>query len=244
MKALRREPGREARVWLGEGSWGWLRSVARVARGNIAFVLLITIGLLASLLSDVFLTPQNLVNILSASAVIGIIALGQTMLIIAGNFDMSVASVLGFAGIVAVATQRLGLLPSILLALLGGVIVGAVNGLIVTRAKANPFLVTLGTQSFVYAVALMATQSKTMYSEIPAFNILGQAASDAYPLPSSSFWCWPSCFRSCCVTRSTVATSLRSVRTKRRRAWRESPSTGSWSRHSFSAVCWPRWAGS
>ena len=182
MKAVRREPGREARVWLEEGSWGWLRGVARAARGNIAFILLIMIGLLASLLSDVFLTPQNLVNILSASAVIGIIALGQTMLIISGNFDMSVASVLGFAGIVAVATQRLGLLPSILLALFGGVIVGAVNGLIVTRARANPFLVTLGTQSFVYAIALMATQSKTLYSEIPAFNILGQGRIGRIPV--------------------------------------------------------------
>jgi ribose transport system permease protein len=182
MKAIRREPGREARVWLEEGSWGWLRAVARAARGNIAFILLITIGLLASLLSDVFLTPQNLVNILSAIAVIGIVALGQTMLIISGNFDMSVASVLGFAGIVAVATQRLGLLPSILLALLGGVIVGAVNGLIVTRARANPFLVTLGTQSFVYAIALMATQSKTLYSEIPAFNILGQGRIGRIPI--------------------------------------------------------------
>jgi ribose transport system permease protein len=182
MKAVRGERVREARAWLDEGSWGWLRGAARFARGNIAFLLLITIGLLASLLSDVFLTPQNLVNILSAIAVIGIVSLGQTMLIISGNFDMSVASVLGFAGIVAVATQRFGLLPSMLLALMGGVIVGAVNGLIVTRANANPFLVTLGTQSFVYAVALMTTQSRTLYSEIPAFNILGQGRIGRLPV--------------------------------------------------------------
>src|ERR687889_431798 len=94
MKAVQGERGREARAWL--------RGLARTARSNIAFILLITIGLLASLFSDVFLTPQNLINILSAIAVIGIISLGQTMLIISGNFDMSVASVLGFAGIVAV----------------------------------------------------------------------------------------------------------------------------------------------
>jgi ribose/xylose/arabinose/galactoside ABC-type transport system permease subunit len=130
----------------------------------------------------VFLTPQNLINILSAIAVIGIISLGQTMLIISGNFDMSVASVLGFAGIVAVATQRFGLLPSILLALLGGVVVGAVNGIIVTRAKANPFLVTLGMQSLVYAIALMVTQSRTLYSEIPAFNVLGQGRIGRIPV--------------------------------------------------------------
>jgi ribose transport system permease protein len=182
MKAVRREPGRDVRAWLDGESLSWLRGLARMARGNIAFVLLITIGLLASLLSDVFLTPQNLVNILSAIAVIGIISLGQTMLIIAGNFDMSVASVLGFAGIVAVATQRLGLLPSILLALIAGVIVGAVNGFVVTRARANPFLVTLGTQSFVYAIALMATQSKTLYSEIPEFNLLGQGRIGSIPV--------------------------------------------------------------
>jgi ribose transport system permease protein len=182
MKAVRGEWGREARAWLDQGSWGWLRGVARFARSNIAFLLLLTIGLLASLLSDVFLTPQNLVNILSAIAVIGIVSLGQTMLIISGNFDMSVASVLGFAGIVAVATQRVGLVPSLLLALLGGVIVGAVNGLLVTRANANPFLVTLGTQSFVYAIALMTTQSRTLYSEIPAFNVLGQGRIGRLPV--------------------------------------------------------------
>ena len=51
-----------------------------------------------------------------------------------------------------------------------------------TRARANPFLVTLGTQSFVYAIALMATQSKTLYSEIPAFNILGQGRIGRIPI--------------------------------------------------------------
>jgi ribose/xylose/arabinose/galactoside ABC-type transport system permease subunit len=156
--------------------------VGRFARGNIAFLLLITIGLLASVLSDVFLTPQNLLNILSASAVIGIVSLGQTMLIISGNFDMSVASVLGFAGIVAVSTQRFGLVPSLLLALLAGAVVGVVNGLLVTGARANPFLVTLGTQSFVYAVALMTTQSQTLYSEIPAFDLLGQGRIGRIPV--------------------------------------------------------------
>ena len=182
MKAVQGERGPEARAWLEGGSSGWLRALARAARGNIAFILLITIGLLASLFSEVFLTPQNLINILSAIAVIGIISLGQTMLIISGNFDMSVASVLGFAGIVAVATQRFGLLPSILLALLGGVVVGAVNGVIVTRARANPFLVTLGMQSLVYAIALMVTQSRTLYSEIPAFNVLGQGRIGRIPV--------------------------------------------------------------
>ena len=174
--------GGAAPAWRGAGSWGWPRRVGRFARGNIAFLLLVTISLLASVLSDVFLTSQNLLNILAASAVIGIVSLGQTMLIISGNFDMSVASVLGFAGIVAVSAQQFGLMPSLLIALVAGAVVGVVNGVLVTRARANPFLVTLGTQSFVYAVALMTTQSRTLYSEIPAFAWLGQGRIGRIPV--------------------------------------------------------------
>ena len=53
-------------------------------------------------LSDVFLTPRNLLNILWAVSILGIVALGQTMLLITCNFDMSVASVVGLAGIITV----------------------------------------------------------------------------------------------------------------------------------------------
>jgi ribose/xylose/arabinose/galactoside ABC-type transport system permease subunit len=190
MSALRGVPRRAVPDWLPERPRGWLLGAARVARGNIAFLLLLGVGLTASLLSDVFLTPRNLTNILAATAVIGIVSLGQTMLIISGNFDMSVASVIGFAGILAVGSQRFGLIPSLLIALAGGALTGLVNGLIVTRARANPFLVTLGMQALIYALALMYTRSQTLYSEIPAFNLLGQARVWSIPVSVVIFLRW------------------------------------------------------
>jgi ribose/xylose/arabinose/galactoside ABC-type transport system permease subunit len=166
-------PQSESRLW----------RLLRFARAQLVFILLVVIGVSASLLSDVFLTPQNLINIVFAASVIGVVSMGQTLLILTGDFDMSVASVIGFAGILAVGTQAFGLLPSIMIALLGGVLVGLANGVIVTRTRANPFLVTLGMQSFIYALALMYTQSRTLYSRIPDFNVLGRGAVLGVPLP-------------------------------------------------------------
>ena len=138
-------------------------------------ILLIGMMIVASVLSDVFLTPRNIINIIRAVSVIGIVALGQTLLIITCNFDMSVGSVVAFSGILAVVSQPLaGLLPSMIIALLGGILVGLINGIIVTKTRANAFLITLGMQVFVYSIALIITRARTLYAKIPSFNVLGR----------------------------------------------------------------------
>ena len=146
------------------------------ARENTALLLLLALILAGSFLSDVFLTPRNLLNILWAVSVLGIVALGQTLLLITCRFDMSVAAVVGLAGIVTVLAQigGFGLFPSILLGLLSGAAVGLCNGLIVLATGANPFLVTLGTNLLVYSLALTLTQSRTFYATIPEFNVIGR----------------------------------------------------------------------
>jgi ribose transport system permease protein len=145
-------------------------------RSQTAFVLLIVFVLVGSLVSDVFLTSRNLLNILWAVSVLGIVSLGQTMLLVTRNFDMSVASVMGLAGIIAVLAQAagFGLAGSIAAGLLTGVVVGLLNGLLVVTTGANPFLITLGTNALAYATALWLTQSKTLYTAIPAFNEIGR----------------------------------------------------------------------
>src|SRR5256885_11628393 len=127
-------------------------------------------------ISDVFLTPRNLLNIMWAVSILGIIALGQTMLLITCNFDMSVAFVVGLAGIITVLAQISGLdlASSMALGLAGGMAVGIANGLLVVYTGANPFLITLGTASLAYAISLMLTHSQTLYATIPDFNVLGR----------------------------------------------------------------------
>ena len=105
-----------------------------------AVILLIVLLIVGGSLSDVFFTPQNLLNILWAVSVLGIVALGQTTLLITCNFDMSVACVVGLSGIVTVVSQiaGLGLVGSILAGLMSGFAIGFLNGILVVAHQGQP----------------------------------------------------------------------------------------------------------
>ncbi len=147
-----------------------------VAREQTALIILGILVAVGGIASPVFFSYQNFINILWIVSVLGIIALGQTMLLLTANFDMSVAYTVGLAGIVTVMAQinGAGLWLSIILGLGAGAVVGVVNGTIVALTGANPFLVTLGTSTLVYSLNLTITQAKTWYATIPEFAVLGQ----------------------------------------------------------------------
>jgi ribose transport system permease protein len=128
--------------------------LAQAATRTHPLLLLVVLLVMGSFASDVFLTPRNLLNILWAVSILGIVALGQTLLLLTCRFDMSVAAVVGFSGIVTVLSQidGFGLYASIALGLCAGAVVGLCNGLIVLATSANPFLITLGTNLLVYAL--------------------------------------------------------------------------------------------
>lgn len=155
---------------------GRLRKLGQALREHTAVLLLVAFVIIGAFSSDVFLTPRNLLNIMWAVSVLGIVALGQTVLLVTKNFDMSVASVIGLAGIVTVLAQLagVGLMGSIAAGLVTGAIFGVMNGLLVVTTGANPFLITLGTNALAYAAALSLTHSKTLYTTIPAFNEIGR----------------------------------------------------------------------
>ena len=123
---------------LGKGRSG---AVLNLLRNHTALILLIVLIIAGGLLSDVFLTPRNLFNIMWAVSILGIIALGETILLITCNFYMSVAFVVGLAGIVTVLAQIAGLdlVTSMALGLGAGIAIGVVNGLLVVYTGANPF---------------------------------------------------------------------------------------------------------
>lgn len=128
-----------------------------------------------------FFSLQNIVNILRNNSVIGIIALGMTLVIISGNIDLSVGSALVVAG--ASVAGMINLTGSIVLALLVGLavgfIIGLINGFIITKGKVPAFIVTLGTMYIFRSVMqyLMSgggfsTTSKD-YPQISNYNIFG-----------------------------------------------------------------------
>ena len=116
---------------------------------------LIVLGVVGYLVNPVFISPNNILNVLTRSSFIGIIAIGATFVIIAGGIDLSVGSMAAFiAGVMilfmnslvgmfgtGVVTVILGIVASLLL----GVVAGFINGLTITKAKIAAFIVTLGT---------------------------------------------------------------------------------------------------
>lgn len=131
----------------------------RGRRETAVFLMLILVFLGLSFASEFFLTSRNLANVGRQISVVGIVSLGQAMVIIAGGIDLSVGSIIGLSAVLAaLATAATGSpLLGLITALAIGTLVGAINGLLVTRARINPFITTLGTLSVARGAALLAT---------------------------------------------------------------------------------------
>ncbi len=111
-----------------------------------------------------FFSFSNTVNILSNVSVIGIVTLGQMLVLIAGGFDLSVAGTVPLGGVVFTILINHGVsLPvAWLVATLSGGVVGAANGLIITRIGINPLVTTLGTLSVTGGLANVVTAGDTV----------------------------------------------------------------------------------
>lgn len=126
-------------------------------------VLLVLFGAL-TLLSDEFLTGNNLANLARQVAIFGIIAVGQLLVILTAGIDLSVGSVLGLSGAVTAELLVRGWpIPlAILVGLLVGVVLGLVNGSLVAYAGLPPFIVTLGMLGIARGIVLVLTNASTV----------------------------------------------------------------------------------
>jgi fructose transport system permease protein len=126
--------------------------------------------------SERFLSGGNLSLVLQQVAVVGVIAIGQTLVILTAGIDLSCGMVMALGGIVMTKfASDFGLPPA--LAVLCGVAVttlfGLVNGLLVTRLKLPPFIVTLGTLNIAFAITQLYSNSQTVTDLPPAMTALG-----------------------------------------------------------------------
>ena len=129
--------------------------------------------------SDYFFSYSNALNILTNVTVIGIVALGQTLAIVSGGFDLSVSGVvpLGAVTFVIFGNAEMATPAAMLLAVLVGAVVGVCNGLIVTKVGINPLIATLGTLSIAAGLAYALSNGVT----IPMKNIeVGVLAERTY----------------------------------------------------------------
>lgn len=141
----------------------------------LALILLVVLG---ASLNDNFLSAANITNVLARSAFIGMIAVGMTFVITSGGLDLSVGSMAAFvAGVMILAMNALqpqlgiGLplvLAGIAVALLVGLSAGLINGLLITRARIEPFIVTLGTMGIYRSLVTWIADGGTLSLDFKA----------------------------------------------------------------------------
>jgi D-xylose transport system permease protein len=124
--------------------------------------------------SGIFLSPRNFSNLFQQMAVTGVLAVGMLMVIVAGQIDLSVGSVVGLAGGVAALTQGWGLLPSLASAIVVGLLIGAVQGSLVAYANIPAFIATLGGMLAWRGVILGLTKGSTYPVSLPVFRSIGR----------------------------------------------------------------------
>lgn len=144
------------------------------------FVLAVIV--LFSLTTEHFLAFNNFRNILIQTSTIGLIALGMTFVMINGNIDLSVGSVLALSATLAVDLQSYGIATAVIAALASGVLLGALNGLIVWKTGVDAFIVTLGAMIGVRGLVFVYTQEQSFFASNFAFSDFG--ASSIGPIPT------------------------------------------------------------
>ena len=126
--------------------------------------LILLLGVVTSLFEARFFSVENLLNLSRQLSPLMIISVGETFAVIGGGLDLSVAAVLALSGVYGVLTMsHLGIAAGIAVMILAGAIFGIANGLIISRFKASPFIVTLGALSVARGLALTATGGLPIY---------------------------------------------------------------------------------
>jgi ribose transport system permease protein len=138
-----------------------MRRAPRIGRGTLGLWLaLLVIVALAAWLSPGFATPVGFFNVLRQASVVGIAAVGVTLVMITGGVDLSVGAVISFASVLAatlMAGEAVNVPLAMAAALLMGLLVGLANGLLVARWKVPPFILTLGMATVVLGIAQLYT---------------------------------------------------------------------------------------
>ncbi len=152
-----------------------LLPVLRFLQTYAVAVMIAALIVLLTVLSDSFLTLQNLINILNQNAPLAIMASAMTLVIICGGFDLSVGAIFAVGGVVAAALAlQVHPVAGLIAAPLVGMALGFVNGLTITALKIHSFLATLATGLVYRGIAILITGGTLIPVRLDAFTWLGR----------------------------------------------------------------------
>lgn len=167
-------------------------SVPPVSRGvrigtllleNGMYLVLVGLGVVATVAYHGFLTIDNLKLLLTQNAPLGVAAVGMTVVLIGGGFDLSVGSIFALAEVLSAkfATEH-SVAFGLVAGLVAGLVCGVLNGAVVTRLKVNPFVATLGSSTFISGATLLYSKAQSYSVSDPGFGVLGNGTIAGIPI--------------------------------------------------------------
>ncbi|MEJ8303345.1 ribose ABC transporter permease RbsC [Saccharibacillus sacchari] len=151
----------------------------------LGFIILVVI---VSVLNPAFMEPLNILNLLRQVAINALIAFGMTFVILTGGIDLSVGSILALSSAFVANLMLAGVDPilAILIGCIAGAIMGAINGLLITKGKMAPFIATLATMTIFRGLTLVYTNGNpiTGLGDDLSFQLFGRGYFLGIPVPA------------------------------------------------------------
>lgn len=179
MNARKNTAASEVIIWKGIKKFFGIENIG-------IYLFLIAIIVFFALMSSAFLTFSNFIVILRQISIIGICAFGQTFVVVAGGIDLSVGSTVALSGVIAASLSKFFNFPIPLAFLIGiaaGSVCGFINGILTTKVKIPPIIVTLGTLTIIRGLAFIIVGGQTVFGMPIEYRILGRNYIGFIPIP-------------------------------------------------------------
>jgi ribose transport system permease protein len=153
-------------------------------KNQVVFIVLIIIGLsiIMTILNRNFLTSRNLFAVLQQVSVLGILSMGQALLMISGGIDFSVGTLMALIAVIVTKLVTLGfnVFLAVFIVMIVAIICGLINGVIVAKSKVMPIIITLGMMYVYYGIALIISGGKNVSFQ-DKFQFLGRGKVGPIP---------------------------------------------------------------
>ena len=156
---------------------------------NILLLVLLAIVIFTGIINPRFLSLQNILNILQQISVLGIVSIGMTILLISGGLDLSVGSLISLSAYVGGLTihQTNSLSLGILALFACAVFFGFLNGVLAATERAHPFIITLGTMTFLQGIAVVISRGSPINGMGGLYELIGIRDIFGLPAPAIIF---------------------------------------------------------
>jgi len=152
-----------------------------------ALVALVAVCLFGAARYAEFPTPENLLNVLRQNSMLGLLALGMTFVVLTGGIDLSVGALLAVSGAVAAAVSGRGTAAAALAGVGAATLLGLVNGLVIARARVQPFVATLAMMIAARGAVLAATGEESVPLAPAAAGLAWLGRGDVLGVPVPVF---------------------------------------------------------